>query len=129
MGDIDDLAVQFCDALSKNVTGIVAVTDRDTIISVAGGGKRELLEKRISSELEHILEDRRIFCYGYGDTVVAATDSSEKYHVYLAAPILSQGDLMGSVLFISDHTDQQANETEKVLAETTATFIGRHLED
>lgn len=129
MGDIDDLAVQFCEALSKNVNGIVAVTDRDTIISVAGGGKRELLEKRISSELEHILEDRRIFCYGQGDAAVAATDNSEKYHVYLAAPILSQGDLMGSVLFITDRAEQQAKETEKVLAETTAAFIGRHLED
>ena len=27
MGDIDDLAGQFCEALSKNVSGIVAVTD------------------------------------------------------------------------------------------------------
>ena len=46
MGDIDDLASQFCEALSKNVSGIVAVTDRDTVISIAGGGKLELLEKR-----------------------------------------------------------------------------------
>ena len=27
IGDIDDLAGQFCEALSKNVSGIVAVTD------------------------------------------------------------------------------------------------------
>ncbi len=52
IGDIDDLAGQFCEALSKNVSGIVAVTDRDTVISVAGGAKRELLEKRISVALE-----------------------------------------------------------------------------
>ena len=61
MGDIDDLAGQFCEALSKNINGIVAVTDRDSVISVAGGGKRELLEKRISSQLEKIMEDRGVY--------------------------------------------------------------------
>ncbi len=51
IGDIDDLAGQFCEALSKNVSGIVAVTDRDTVIS---GRRRQaqLLEKRISVALE-----------------------------------------------------------------------------
>ena len=87
MGDIDDLAGQFCEALSKNVSGIVAVTDRDTVISIAGGGKRELLEKRISGELEKILEDRSIYRDTSGEGTVAVTDGNEKYTVYLAAPI------------------------------------------
>ena len=73
MGDIDDLASQFCEALSKNVSGIVAVTDRDTVISIAGGGKRELLEKRISGELEKILEDRRLYL-GSAESPVAVTE-------------------------------------------------------
>ena len=89
MGDMDDLANQFCDALSKNVSSIVAVTDRDTIISVAGGGKRELLEKRISSELERILEDRRLYL-GSDAAPISAAEGNDKYTVYLAAPILSQ---------------------------------------
>ena len=49
IGDIDDLAGQFCEALSKNVSGIVAVTDRDTVISVAGGaGKAD--QRRIGKD-------------------------------------------------------------------------------
>ena len=128
MGDIDDLASQFCEALSKNVSGIVAVTDRDTVISIAGGGKRELLEKRISSELEKILEDRRLYL-GNEERPVAVTEGNDKYTVYLAAPILSQGDMMGSVLFISDTAGKAAGETERALAETAATFLGRHMEN
>lgn len=128
MGDIDDLASQFCEALSKNVSGIVAVTDRDTVISIAGGGKRELLEKRISGELEKILEDRRLYL-GSAESPVAVTEGNDKYTVYLAAPILSQGDMMGSVLFISDTVDKTAGETERALAETAATFLGRHMEN
>lgn len=128
MGDMDDLANQFCEALSKNVSSIVAVTDRDTIISVAGGGKRELLEKRISGELERILEDRHLYL-GSEDIPVSAAEGNEKYTVYLAAPILSQGDVMGSVLFITDTAGQAAGETERALAETAAIFLGRHMEN
>lgn len=128
MGDMDDLANQFCEALSKNVSSIVAVTDRDTIISVAGGGKRELLEKRISGELERILEDRHLYL-GSEDVPVSAAEGNEKYTVYLAAPILSQGDVMGSVLFITDTAGQAAGETERALAETAAIFLGRHMEN
>ena len=128
MGDMDDLANQFCDALSKNVSSIVAVTDRDTIISVAGGGKRELLEKRISSELERILEDRRLYL-GSDAAPISAAEGNDKYTVYLAAPILSQGDVMGSVLFITDTASQTAGETERALAETAAIFLGRHMEN
>ena len=128
MGDMDDLANQFCEALSKNVSSIVAVTDRDTIISVAGGGKRELLEKRISGELERILEDRHLYL-GSEDAPVSAAAGNEKYTVYLAAPILSQGDVMGSVLFITDTAGQAAGETERALAETAAIFLGRHMEN
>lgn len=128
MGDIDDLAGQFCEALSKNVSGIVAVTDRDTVISVAGGGKRELLEKRIGSDLEKILEDRRIYQYKTGEPGVAVSEGNDKYYVLLAAPILSQGDMMGAVLFVGDTLDRETGDTEYALAETAATFLGKHME-
>lgn len=128
MGDIDDLAGQFCEALSKNVNGIVAVSDRDTVISVSGGGKRELLEKRISGELEKILEDRRIYQHSAGEDGVPVIEGSDKYYVLLAAPILSQGDMMGSVLFLGDSLEKGTGETERALAETAATFLGKHME-
>ena len=128
MGDIDDLATQFCEALSKNVNGIVAVTDRDTVISVAGGGRRELLEKRISGELEKILEDRRIYQYSAGEEGIPVSEGMEKYSVLLAAPILSQGDMMGSVLFIGESLERTLGDTERALAETAATFLGKHME-
>ena len=51
MGELDDFALQFCETLSKTSGTITAVTDRDAIIAVAGGGKRELLGKRISAAL------------------------------------------------------------------------------
>ena len=90
-------------------------------------GLRELLEKRISSQLEKIMEDRGV--YEADGEFVAVTEGSDKYAVYLAAPILSQGDMMGAVLLITDKPDKRADAIERALAETASAFLGRHMED
>ena len=40
MGGLDEFAAQFCETLSKSTGFPAAVTDRDTVIAVAGGGPR-----------------------------------------------------------------------------------------
>ena len=55
MGELSEFAAQICDALHKTTGGIAAVCDRDAVIAVAGGGKRELLDRRISRELEELM--------------------------------------------------------------------------
>ncbi len=129
MGGLDDFAAQFCETLSKSTGSLAAVSDRDSIIAVAGGGKRDLLGKRISSELEQIMEDRKIYQQQSGERCVFVTDSGEKYCATVAAPIISEGDTLGLVLFISDSTDSKpTGETEYKLAQTIAAFLGNHME-
>jgi len=128
MGGLDDFAAQFCETLSKSTGAVAAVTDRDTVIAVAGGGKRELMGKSISSELERIMEDRRIYQYAAGERAVFVTDSGERYRATVAAPIIAEGDVLGLVLFVSDDENSTTGETEYKLAQTIAAFLGRHME-
>ena len=65
MGELSEFAVQICDALHKTTGEIAAVCDRDTVIAVAGGGKRELLERRVSRELEGAHDRARPICGRY----------------------------------------------------------------
>ena len=46
----------------------------------------------------------------------------------VAAPILSEGDVLGLVLFVSAEGDALTGETEYKLAQTIAAFLGRHME-
>ena len=62
MGELSEFAAQICDALHKTTGGIAAVCDRDAVIAVAGGGKRELLDRRISRELEELMSTRGAVC-------------------------------------------------------------------
>ena len=58
IGELSDFAAQICDSLHRSTDALAAVCDRDSVIAVAGGGKRELLSKRVSPELEQLMEAR-----------------------------------------------------------------------
>ena len=52
MGGLDDFAAQLCETMSRSTGAICAVTDRDSVIAVAGGAKRELLGTGITAHPE-----------------------------------------------------------------------------
>ena len=127
LGGVEDFAGQLCETMSRSTGSICAVTDRDTVIAVAGGGKRELMGKRITSELEQIMESRQIYQYSGEGQAIPVSDSSDRLLANVAAPILSEGDLLGLVLFIGG-TSAVPGDAEYKLAQTIAAFLGRHME-
>ena len=128
MGELTDFSGQICDTLSKTTGCITAVSDRDTIISVAGAPRKELLERRISGELEQIMEGRQVYLLTRGEGLFPAAEGVEKYGIAIAAPIISEGDVMGSVLFLITDANQVLGEVEHKLAQTVAGFLGRQME-
>ena len=128
MGGLDDFAAQFCETLSKSCGAITAVTDRDSVIAVAGGGKRERSEERFSRNAETVMEDRRIYQHAGEERSVFVTESGDKYRTAVAAPIISEGDVLGLVLFVEDGENLVTGETEYKLAQTIAAFLGKHME-
>ena len=129
MGDLQDFAMQICDSIGRNTGHIAAVSDRDSVIAVAGVPKRELMDKRNSPELEQLMEQRKIYRYVSGEGKIRVSESAEKYHVGVAAPILSEGDLMGCVLILLTEGDAPLTESEQKLAQTVAGFLGRQMEN
>ena len=128
MGGLEDFAAQLCDTMSRSTGAVCAVTDRDSVIAAAGGGKRELLGRRISAQLEQIMENRRIYQYDGAGPRIPVSDESEKFTAAVAAPILSEGDLLGLVLFVGGDGLNAAGDVEYKLAQTMAAFLGRHME-
>ena len=128
MGGLEDFAAQLCDTMSRSTGAVCAVTDRDSVIAAAGGGKRELLGRRISTQLEQIMENRRIYQYDGAGPRIPVSDESEKFTAAVAAPILSEGDLLGLVLFVGGDGLNAAGDVEYKLAQTMAAFLGRHME-
>ena len=128
MGDLQEFAVQMCDAIGANTGHIAAVADRDSIIALSGAPKRELLDKPNSPELERIMEQRKHYLFQDGDTPIRVSEASEKYHLGIAAPILSQGDLMGCAMLLLSEQDKALSEGEQKLIQTVAGFLGKQME-
>ena len=123
IGGLEEFAAQFCDTLSRSTDFSAAVTDRDAVIAIAGAGKKELLGKPVSPALEQVMDQRGLYC-GEG---VAISDENEQFRAAVAAPILCGGDVLGAVLFLSPD-GKPAGETECKLAQTVASFLGKHME-
>ena len=128
LGDLQDFAGQICDSIRKNTGCIAAVSDRDSIIALSGAPRRELQDKPNSPELERLMEDRKLYRYAPGAPLVRPTEQSQRYHLGLAAPILSQGDLMGCVMFLLEEEAQSLSDADQRLAQTVAEFLGKQME-
>ena len=128
MGGVDEFAAQLCETLSKSTGTTVAVTDRDSVIAAAGSARRDLIGKRISPQLEQIMEGRGIYRAAPSERSVYVTESLDRYCALIAAPIISEGDALGLVVFVGTEEESNAGETEYKLAQAIAGFLGKHME-
>ena len=128
MGDLQDFASQICESIGANTGHVAAVSDRDSIIALSGAPKRELMDKPNSQELDKLMESRRNYRYTPGETLLRAAEGSDKYHLGVAAPILSQGDLMGCVMLLMGENAEPMAESDQRLAQTVAGFLGKQME-
>ena len=128
MGDLQEFAAQMCDSISTSTGKVSAVADRDSIIALAGVPRKELLDRSNSPELDKLMEQRRNYCYQAGDQRMMPYVGAEKYHLGAAAPILSQGDLMGCVMLLSQDQENPPTEGDLQLAQTAASFLGKQME-
>ena len=87
------------------------------------------MDKPNSRELEKIMEGRKSYRYQPGGMLLRATEGSDKYHLGVAAPILSQGDLMGCVMLLMNEENSPLVEADQRLAQTVAGFLGRQMEN
>ncbi len=128
MGDLQEFASQMCESISAATGHIAAIADRDGIIALHGAPRKELLDKPNSPELEKLMEQRKNYLYQSGDSPIPASQGEEKYHLGAASPILSQGDLMGSVLLLLGEQDKPLGISDQNLTKTVAGFLGRQME-
>ena len=128
MGGLVDFAGQLCETLNRTTGQVTVITDRDSCIAVAGVPRRELADKSVSPQMERLMEGRQVYQYKPGEETIPLCADSDKYSLCTAAPILSEGDLLGMVLFVGSTPGVATGDAEYKLAQTIAAFLGRHME-
>ena len=61
IGEMNAVAAQYTEVLSKSFALTALVADRDLILTVSGSGRRELADRSISQPLEKLMDGRRLY--------------------------------------------------------------------
>ena len=92
IGELSEFASGYADTLSKTTGHIACITDKDTVIAVSGGSKKEFLEQALSSELEKVLENKEVYTSKENNEIalpITQNDNKErKYNSQVIYPII-----------------------------------------
>ncbi len=132
IGELSEFAGSYAETLSKTTGYITCITDKDTVIAVSGGSKKDFLEKGLSKQLEEVIENKEVFKSKDNDEIaIPITENEGRERIYnsqVIYPIISDGDVIGSVILLSKEPNQKMGEVEYKVAQSAAGFLGNHLE-
>ena len=131
MMELTAFSGQYAEAMAQSSGLMVCITDRDQVVAVAGGPKKELLSKTISRELERVIMERETVQAAAGDKrfLYLVPDEVEGLYAEVIVPIICEGDAIGSVALFSRDQRTKMGDTELKLAQTAAGFLGRQMEN
>ncbi|EST51744.1 stage V sporulation protein T [Brevibacillus panacihumi W25] len=128
IGELGDFAKEYADSLYESLNHTVLISDRDSVIAVAGASKKEYLEKSIGSIVEKSLEERKTRLEKNAGTYEICRDVSETYGSFVVAPIVAGGDPIGSVILLNKNESTKMSDLEMKMAETAAGFLAKQME-
>ncbi len=129
IGELKELAGQFAESMAQTIGTIAAISDREEFVAAAGSSRKELLGKSVSKELERLMSAREtlLACKGEKGYITIGTDVGE-YEQQVIAPIISDGDVIGSVVMLSKDKKEKFGNFELKITSTVAGFLGKHME-
>lgn len=130
IGELGNFATQYAEILAKISGHGVCITDRDIVIAVSGVPKKELMERKVSSDVENFLRDRESYELEHTeDRKYHFIDGVDKYSISILTPIISDGDVIGSVIFFGSDSPSVMSDIEQKLALSAASFLGKQMEE
>ncbi len=133
IGEMAAFASKYADVLAQNTGHKIAVSDRDTIVAVAGGMPREYLGKSISKRLEALMRERENINTLKGGKAIeivegSGDENSARGHQVIY-PILGDCDIVGSVIIMQKENSTVFSELEQKLVLVAANFLGKQMEE
>ena len=129
MGEMAVIAGKYADVLARTTGDAAVICDSDHVVAAAGISKREVLERRISAELEQYLQNRKNFAWSRESRGLVPLEGVPRA-ASVMCPILSCGDVLGAVALLSGEGEQkEPGETRTKLVQATAAFLASQMEE
>jgi AbrB family transcriptional regulator (stage V sporulation protein T) len=129
MVNLGKFAKEYAEILANTSGLTVCIVDRESIIGISGAPKKYFLDKKISDNLESILNNRVVINASHSDNsfVLILDDerANETYNYELIVPIIAESDVVGAVVFLSMNT--KMGDTENKLAKSAAELLAKQM--
>lgn len=127
IGELSGFANQYAEVLHKSGGLPIAITDNDHVIAAAGISKREILERRITKNLEELMENRAVHITTREVEPMNAVEGFDR-KANVVYPIIYGGDVSGAVALIQGDDGSLPTETDIKLVQVAAAFLGKQME-
>lgn len=129
IGEMTTFAKQYAESLAQVSGHAALIADRDQFIASAGGYK-QFVGQSVSKQLEEKINNREMVLAGRGDRnfVLVSDDDAAEYQHEAIAPIICEGDIIGSVILLQNDSKGKMGEVEQKLVQSAAGFLGRQME-
>lgn len=131
INELSEFANEYTEALYESTSFPCMICDRDSVVAAAGVSKKEFLDKRVSPELEKIIDEREVYQNSEEKSpvrIISEDLEPERYKSQIIVPIIAQGDVIGSVILTSEESGSEMGEVELKLLQTAATFLAKQME-
>ena len=127
IGELSNFASQYAEVLHKSGGLPIAIMDNDHVVAASGISKREILERRVTKNLEELMENRAIHITNDKIPSVSAIEGYDR-KANVVYPIIYGGDVSGAVCMIEDENHTLPSETDIKLVQVAAAFLGKQME-
>lgn len=124
IGEISKAAANYVEILHKFSDMPIAICDKDHVISAAGIPKKEILERRISPELEEIMKSRQTVT----EIIKKPIEGIDKAAV-MVTPIIVNSDIVGSIIMLSQNGETKVTPQHEQTMLMAASILEKELEE
>jgi AbrB family transcriptional regulator (stage V sporulation protein T) len=117
IGELESYVKDYVETLAKATGNTVVIVDKDIVIAAYGSTKKDLLNQKITSETERLIEARKQYVYHIGDHRTQLCQETEKLYAGIVNPIILDGDAIGAIIMLIPELGNAPSEADiKVLA-------------
>ncbi len=131
ISELNEFANEYAESVYDILGNITIVTDTDQVIAVAGGAKKILIDKRISKEIEKNILSKTVQVINDKEKILPVISESSDELIFesqIIVPIISQGDSIGSIIFLSKEQGKTLGDVQLKVVETGASFLAKQME-
>ena len=127
VGELNSSTKPYAEVLFRGTNLPVLITDRDRVIACAGLSKKEAIDRRVTTSLETLIENRTAFAASPGERL-RPIEGLER-DAAVASPIIGGGDVSGCVILLQNENGAMPTQTEVKLIQVAASFLGKQMEE